>query len=217
MNTHSWAFHPLCTHDFDNESLTVKRNAQLMTSDSYRSIPMLAKTRNLSSHTTCSPTPALCRTLPCMTYTLVTSLRTVPLLFLYLCIHWLWSVISEARQTFIQCTWQQTSFIYATVTLPAASCSRWIACIVECNTILDSTSLNWGPVGRGEFSTGEAQSPMAPLWSIVLNWAARFFKGWVVIYRGLLLFTLAEVNALLAAAAEAYSPMLQSHRECRRS
>jgi len=31
-----------------------------MTSDLYRSIPILGKTRNLSSHTTCSLTPAAC-------------------------------------------------------------------------------------------------------------------------------------------------------------
>jgi len=47
MNTHFWAFHPLilCTYDFDNEALHL-----------YRSVPILAKTRNLSSHTTCRPT-----------------------------------------------------------------------------------------------------------------------------------------------------------------
>jgi len=27
MNAHSWSFHPLYTHDFDNEALTIKLNA----------------------------------------------------------------------------------------------------------------------------------------------------------------------------------------------
>jgi len=27
MNTLSWAFHPLYTHDFDNKALTIKLNA----------------------------------------------------------------------------------------------------------------------------------------------------------------------------------------------
>jgi len=58
MSTHSWAFHPLCAHDFDNETLSIKLNALYMTSDLHRSIPIHTKTRNLSSHTTCSPTPA---------------------------------------------------------------------------------------------------------------------------------------------------------------
>jgi len=31
MNTYSWAFHPLYTHDFDNEALTIKLNGLWMT------------------------------------------------------------------------------------------------------------------------------------------------------------------------------------------
>jgi len=54
-------FHPLIlyTHDFDNEALTIKLSALQMISDLYWSIPNLAKTRNLSSHTTCSPAAAV--------------------------------------------------------------------------------------------------------------------------------------------------------------
>ena len=32
-------------------------------------------------------------------------------------------------------------------------------CTVECNTILDSTSVNWGAVGRDKFSTGVTARP----------------------------------------------------------